>query len=155
MLLVEKLKRENIPDVINLMKNFAYPELKWQHVSFSEEACFESIWQMHKNPDGRFFVAFKENKVVGYAACLVRPYHFSRELCAKDVTFFVQKEYRGSLIGKKLITAMRDFSIEKGAKELYLSVNSGVEMEQTEKMLTKMNAEKIGFEMKINLTAEK
>lgn len=155
MILIRQLHRDDISSVIALMKNYAYPELKWQHVSFSEEACFESIWQLHKNPNSKFFVAIKDNKIVGYAACFVRPYHFSRELCATDVTFFVQKQYRGSLIGKKLIFAMRDFAKEKGAKELFLSINSGIEMERTEKMLTKLNAEKVGFEMKINLTPEK
>lgn len=154
-ILIQELLPTDIFQVIKLMREHAYPELKWQHVTFSEEACFESIWTLHKNPDSKFFVALKNDNIIGYAACFVRPYNFSRELYATDVTFFVQKEHRGSLVGKKLIYAMRDFAEEKGANELFLSVNSGVEMERTEKMLTKLNAEKIGFEMTIKLKLEK
>lgn len=153
-ILIRELFPADIPQIIKLMREHAYIELKWQHVSFSEEACFESIWTLHKNPDSKFFVAFKNDNIIGYAACFVRPYNFSRELYATDVTFYVQKEYRGKLIGKKLILAMRDFAIEKGANELYLSINSGVDMERTEKMLTKMNAEKIGIEMTLKLNTE-
>ena len=89
-------------------------------------------------------IELKNNDIIGYAPCFINRYTFSREFYASDATFFVQKEHRGSFAGKKLIEAMRAFAIEKGAKELFLTVNSGVETERTEKMLIHLGAEKIG-----------
>ena len=38
---IRELCADDIPHVIELMKNYVYPELKWQHVNFCEEACRE------------------------------------------------------------------------------------------------------------------
>ncbi len=148
---IRELCADDIPHVIELMKNYVYPELKWQHVNFCEEACRESIVFFFKGKNSKFFVALKNDNIIGYAACFINRYTFSKDLYASDVTFFVKKEHRGSFAGKKLIEAMRTFGIEKGAKELFLTINSGVEVERTEKMLTRLGAEKIGSAMTFKL----
>jgi GNAT superfamily N-acetyltransferase len=150
-ILVRELCSDDISQVISLMKNYAYPELKWQHVDFSEDACRESIIFFSKSKNSKFFVALKNNQIVGYAPCFINRYTFSKDVYASDVTFFVKKEHRGSFVGKKLIEAMRTFAIEKGAKELFLTINSGVEVERTEKMLSRLGAEKIGSAMTFKL----
>ena len=148
---IRELCQEDIAKIISLMKNEAYPELKWQHVTFSEEACRESILFFSQNKNSKFFLALKKGEIIGYAPCFINRYTFSKDTYASDVTFFVKKEHRGSFAGKKLIEAMRDFAIKKGAKELFLTINSGVDIERTEKMLIRIGAEKIGSAMTFKL----
>jgi ribosomal protein S18 acetylase RimI-like enzyme len=143
---------EDIPATIDFVENYSYKELHWKHVAFSRSGLQATLEMLITQDKGCVILATKANEIIGYALCFINRYFFSDESYASDLTFHVKKEARGAFVGKKLIRAMRDFAVKKGAKELLLTINSGVEVEQTERLLTIMGAKKLGTSMTIRFS---
>jgi len=139
--------------LLDFGEHVVYPETgeHWQNVRFSREALRATLTQFMPATSGAVLIAIEGNRLVGFAICFLNRYFFSEDLYASDLSFFVCKDRRGSSTGPRLIAAMRAFATDRGAKELLLTVNSGIAVERAAKFLESRGARRIGVSLSIPL----
>ena len=94
-------------------------------------------------PKGAAFLAYKEDKCIGFVGAVITPFFFSDYERANDVGFYILPEHRGGSTAFKLLKAIEDWAKENGAKELFMGHSVGGKIEEMKKFYTH-NGYKIG-----------
>ncbi|WP_191601786.1 GNAT family N-acetyltransferase [Marinomonas algicola] len=137
--------------IADLVEFHAYPELNWKHATFSRRATLATAKQFILSPDNEVFLAVKDDQIVGYAFCLISRYFFSEQLFGADLSFYVKPEARGGFLGASMIRKMKRYLKEKGALELFLTINSGVDVDNTVKLSKSLGAENLGSSLSLKI----
>lgn len=148
---VSRANRSDIDGLANFCRDVAYPELRWQHVPFDIDALKETLALIIDSGSGACFVLKVENQIAGFALVFLNRYFFSREKYASDLTFYVSPDGRKGWAGVKLIRAMILYAKEQDVRELLLTVNSGVKVERTVRLIERMGGKVLGRSMSISL----
>jgi GNAT superfamily N-acetyltransferase len=94
-------------------------------------------------PKGAAFLAYKEDKCIGFVGAIITPFFFSDYERATDVGFYILPEHRGGSTAFKLLKAIEDWAKENGAKELFMGHSVGGKIEEMKKFYIH-NGYKIG-----------
>jgi GNAT superfamily N-acetyltransferase len=101
------------------------------------------IQKLMDYPKGAAFLAYKEDKCIGFVGAVIGPFFFSDYERANDVGFYILPEHRGGTTAFKLLKAIEDWAKENGAKELFMGHSVGGKIEEMKKFYTH-NGYKIG-----------
>lgn len=142
----------DVEPLLDLCEHVAYPEGTWKHVGFSREALRATLMVFLPGQVGQVFVAIGADGLTGFAICFLNRYFFSDDVYASDLSFYVRKDRRGSSTGRRLIAAMRDFATRHDAKELLLTVNSGIDVDRSVRFLERLGARRIGASLSLPLS---
>lgn len=105
----------------------------------------QTIWNLHKNSNVVFFIAIKENKIVGFLGGIKGPYFFSTKMRVSDIGFYVIPECRGSRAAIKLLAQLEDWAKENNVVDIYLGQTSAIDMERTKKFYNRLGYATVGF----------
>ena len=132
-------------------------KLIYEYVNLLEETDFDTETQKKafikniKNPDFIYLIAEKNNKPIGYLSCHSQYLlHHGGQKIGEIQEMFVDPDYRGNGIGKKLIDKLK--KVAKKINVLQLEVTSNKKRIQTHKFYKRENFinshEKFTFEIK-------
>jgi GNAT superfamily N-acetyltransferase len=91
------------------------------------------IQQLFSYPKCATFLAFKDDKCIGFVSAVISSFFFSDYERATDVGLYVLPEHRGGRAAFKLLKAIETWSKEMGAKELCMGQSVGVNIEGVKK----------------------
>lgn len=97
------------------------------------------------NTDQFSEVVEKDGVIVGGFIGFVTEHWASSDLIACDCGLFIDPRYRGARDGIRLAKRFKEWAIGKGAKMVTLGINTGVNPENTLKMLETCGYEKCGY----------
>jgi GNAT superfamily N-acetyltransferase len=120
-----------------------------------EESAFAGVeWNQEKVMTfGRVAVTHKDfctwgaddNGVpVAMVIAQVVPYYFSDELRLCDHLWYIDKNYRGGDLAKQLIDKLITFAKERGVKEIYSGVSTGIDVHRPHAILENKGFEHLG-----------
>lgn len=69
---------------------------------------------------------------------------FNRQKIATDMGLFIVPEKRGQGLAIEFLTAYLDWAKAQGAREAYLGISTGVNVEATERLYSKFGFAKVG-----------
>lgn len=115
-------------------------------LNFNQELAAGMMVNSIQDPNYLFLISTdRQSKVTGmlWAACApLLPW--SDDLIANDLIVYVRPEYRGTRHGLDLIKQYQDWAFSLGAKEVRLSVASGIHEEKTGRLYNKLGYEHLG-----------
>jgi GNAT superfamily N-acetyltransferase len=79
---------------------------------------------------GAAFLAYKEDKCIGFVGAIIAPFFFSDYERATDVGFYILPEHRGGSAAFKLLRTIEDWAKENGAKEIFMGHSVGGKIEE-------------------------
>jgi GNAT superfamily N-acetyltransferase len=91
------------------------------------------IQQLFSYPKCATFLAFNDNKCIGFVSAAISPFFFSDYERATDAGLYVLPEHRGGKTAFKLLKAIENWAKEMGVKELCMGQSVGVNIENTKK----------------------
>lgn len=118
---------------------------EYSGLSFDPDTAVSNMLGSVNRPDHLFLVAVSGREVVGmlWAVCsIVVPW--SSDLVALDQILYVVPELRGSHVGIRLLNEYVIWAESLGAKEIRLSVASGVHEEKTGRLYNKLGYSHLG-----------
>lgn len=87
----------------------------------------------------------KKDLIVGYMAGFITNYSFNEHAYyAADEMVYVHPEYRGKLIGNKIIKAFTKWAESKGCLEVAIGTISEIATERTKKLYSKIGFKEVG-----------
>jgi GNAT superfamily N-acetyltransferase len=82
-------------------------------------------------PKAAGFLAFKDEKCIGFVAAVVNEFFFSEYERATDLGFYILPEHRGGSIAFKLLREIENWAKEMGVKEIFMGHSVGGKVEET------------------------
>lgn len=89
-------------------------------------------------------VAMDGDKAVGVFAGHIADYYFTSDSLARDVLWYVREEYRNTGAGLVLLDMFERWSKARGARIVYLSQDSGINIDKFTRMLEKRGYTLVG-----------
>lgn len=114
-------------------------------LAYNRQKMMTSFINAMLSPDHNIFVAEVEGKIVGFMWSLVTSLPWSHELLGLDNIFYVLPEYRGKA-GVGLIKAHESWCFSRGAKQVAISVASGIHPERTAVLFSRLGYHAVGFQ---------
>jgi GNAT superfamily N-acetyltransferase len=115
-------------------------------LTYDVEFCMTTMALSLKDPDNIFLVAVREGIVIGFLWGQTSYLPWSKELIATDNVFYILPEFRGGLYGVKLIRRYEEIAKERGAKQIALSIASGITEGRTSELYTHLGYHKVGIQ---------
>ena len=112
--MIRKAELRDVPFVVKLVKEFFEESLNDYGLLLEDAAIFETLENYAKNHIG--IIAEENEEIVGVAGGLVSPSIFDKsQLIGQETIWYVDKRYRGGVIGFKLIKAFEEECKKRGA----------------------------------------
>ena len=108
----------DIPAIIRLWRMF-YEEALFQicRIPFNAESVLETVANISNK--GIVFVAEIDDRIVGVIMGMILPFGWNKNyILAMEAIWYVEKEYRGNLLGVKLLDSFEEAGKEKGATHI-------------------------------------
>jgi GNAT superfamily N-acetyltransferase len=83
-------------------------------------------------------IAEENTRIVGMFAGYLIDYFFCNETIACDMVLYVDQPYRGSSAAVRLVRAFREWAIDRGAREICLSISTNIAQEKTGRFYEKL-----------------
>lgn len=103
----------------------------------------KKIEELFYYPKSAGFLAYKEDKCIGFVGAIVAPFFFSDYQRATDLGFYILPEHRGGRTAFLLLRAIEDWARSTGVSEIYMGHSVGGKIEETKKFYIH-NGYKIG-----------
>lgn len=100
---------------------------------------------------GVMFVVEVDGLVVGGLAGAVTEQWFNNDLIAYEYCVFIEPRKRQGFLAMKLVLAFQEWSRLKGAKEIHMGVTTGVSVDGTTKLYSRLGFKYAGPVMKMEI----
>jgi len=139
-MILEPFEPEDWPHFIHLMHRL-HEEGAVSTLRFSERDMLDSL----KKP-GMFHVIARDADYVPVGVCMgwVEKTFFGPDLVAHQHIFYVVPEARGTLCAKWMMKAFEEWARERGAKEIWVSQATGINVDRTQKFFEVLGFQTVG-----------
>ena len=153
MILYERLEAQPYPTLIprltTLLHDMAAESVVFHNHPIVDECIADFVEAAAHSPDAFIEYAIdteaEGSPTVGIIAGYAAPYFFNRDNFAYTELWFVHPAYRKGRIAINLLKAFEQWAIqEKGAQEIVLGINTGVNIDRTQRLLEHFNYRYVG-----------
>lgn len=113
---------------------------RWSRIPFNPERAAQTMTNLILSPDGVAFLSEADGVVVGGIAGLLQPHWACDANIAHEMSFVIDREYRGGMAACRLICALVEWGKIKGAAWLHAGTSTGLDAEMVAKLY-----ERLGF----------
>ena len=138
-----EITNEDFPALCDLGQ-MMHEEGSYSHLKFSKPRLLETFKRYMDDPDRIGIIAMQGDKPCGMIGGYVSKYYFSDQIVASDIAWFVLPEFRGTMIGVRLLDAFEDWAKSKGVSELRIGISTGVNMEAFDRLMKKRGYSMVG-----------
>lgn len=124
-----------------------HAEGRQSRLPYNEEKLSRQLKAVLEPPRDDYCILVAENDtegIIGVFFGYVTEYYFSDSRVATNYVFYVKPAYRGGPEAVKLLTAFRKWAMNRGAKEMYINITSGIQIERFDKLMRHMGFEYTG-----------
>lgn len=130
-----------LPDAVRLAKGFL-AEGMFKECSFNEEKFAAVI--AHPSVFYAFYTREGGNRCGFFIGTLADQF-FGDDLIGMDMGVYIEPEHRGGMGAVRMVQAFESWAKANGAKEIYLSQSSGVDIDKTVRFYEGLGYNKAGF----------
>ena len=131
-------------DALRDLGRMMHEEGSYSHLKFSDRRLLETFGRYMNDPDRIGIIAIQGDKPCGMIGGYVSKYYFSDQIVASDIAWFVLPEFRGTMIGVRLLDAFENWAKAKGVEELRIGISTGVNMEAFDRLMKKRGYSMVG-----------
>lgn len=134
---------DDIPIIVAMGKELHEESPVFAGMSFSEDRMAFFLRSEFMAQAGCSFIAEEDGSPIGmFLGLIINPHHFSDDLIADELCYFIREEHRGGPSGLLLISAYEKWAWGRGAVLVTVEVSSGIRPERTLKLY-----ERLGFQL--------
>lgn len=147
--MIRAAKHEDIPRLVELGA-IMHATTSFSHLDYSPERTGDFLRTLIDGA-GVVFAAEVNGEVVGGMPGAVTEQWFNHDLVAYEYCLFVEPGKRQGIIAMRLLLAFQEWAKIKGAKEIHLGITTGVNVEGTARLYSRMGYKYAGPIMKLEL----
>lgn len=147
--MIRPAKHSDIPRLVELGA-IMHATTSFSHLDYSPEKTGNFLGALIDGA-GVVFVAEVSGEVVGGLPGAVTEQWFNNDLVAYEYCLFVEPGKRQGIIAIRLLLAFQEWAKIKGAKEIHLGITTGVNVEGTSRLYTRLGYQYAGPVMKMEI----
>lgn len=145
MITVRDMTDEDL-EVLGPLMKANHTESYYNDIEYDPIAFKFTFKQYIYDPDRYSAIALEKGKLIGYLLGFKEHYLFNRSLYyASDLLLYVDKKYRGKLVGKKLLKDFESWAKAHKCKEVLLGTKTDITTERTKLLYEKLGYKTVGY----------
>ena len=148
--IIRDIEQHDIAEVMALGE-MLHEESVYRDIPYDADSVLTTLAQAMYHRDYYFRGAFHTGTLTGAMIGFLAPYFFSKEFFANEVSIYVHPDKRGASAANRLIRDFIEWGKERGAREVSLSITSGIKPERTAKLYDKIGVSRVGTIHKMEL----
>lgn len=137
-----QLTREDALRILEMGKIF-HQESQFKDEPFNAEKCWTLLDSTLRYPDQRF-IAY-DDQFRGFIIMGINEHFFSPVKKAEDFCLYIDPEHRGGSLAPRLIQAAEEWATSKGAIDMTIYHNTGINMEKAQGFFNRSGYETKGY----------
>ena len=143
-MIIRQSKPSDVEELVELGARM-HEESAYAHLPYDAGKVRRLIASSAEESDTQLvLVAEAEGQVIGMLSGYLTDYFFCDETVACDMALFVEKGHRRGGAAVRLIRGFQDWARRRGAREVYLAVSTGVDIDVTGRFYEKMGFSRVG-----------
>lgn len=130
-----QLTREDALKLLEVFQTF-HKESQFKDEPFDQQRVWMLLDATITQPN-QIFIAYDDD-MRGFIGVTVQEHFFSGVPRVYDLGFYVSPEHRGSSLGIRLLNKAEEWAKTVGAKDITIFHNTGIEMEKSPKLFTRL-----------------
>ena len=127
------------------MGRLAFEESSFRDLIEFDDSKLLEVARKFAVEDGHvLMIALDDERPIGVFAGHTSDFYFSSDKFARDVLWYVREEYRKLGVGLGLLSMFETWASGEGAKMVYLSQDSGINMDKFTRILDKRGYSLVG-----------
>lgn len=140
-MILHKLTKDTALKILELGQQL-HAESKYHDSEYNKERCWAILEATQTNPN--LFIAF-DAEFKGFIIIQLSTHYFSGELWAADLAFYIKPEYRNGTLSKRLLDSAEKWAKEKGATELTIYHNTGINTDKAQGFFNRVGYNTAGY----------
>jgi hypothetical protein len=128
--MIRKLTKDDVPDLVKVCRDF-HGSSNLQGFTFNEESALFILDAIVEVDSVFAYGAYYDDVLVGGLLAEATGHPFMDMCIAKDLGFFMQKERRGAIDAKRLLTKFKSWCAEKSVDVTQITVDAGISNDRT------------------------
>lgn len=142
-MLVREVTEKDIPQIIHLGGRM-HEESQYNVLDYAPEKVANVCYQIIDNDNMLGLVVVHETKIVGMFSAYVDEFLYGSDLVAKDTLLYITPEHRGGMAFIKIMNEYQNWAFLNGAKMVFASQTSGIEVDKTSYLYSRLGFERVG-----------
>ena len=138
---------DDLPALLQLGERMHAESPHFSRGTFSVVRLEGTLRHVLSDPKNLLAMAFCTGQLAGVAVGVLVPHWCSSDIIATDLAIYVEPEFRGTIIGPRLITRFKQWGLESGANSVQAGVSTGIHTEQTARLYAALGARQFGVLM--------
>ena len=127
-----------------------HAESEFSELDWNEDKVLKWLSANTENPQRLVYCAYDDGVLVGVFIGSISRFYFGDDQLASDLLWYVDKDYRGTRVGVRLLKEFKKWATEKNVKRIQVGISSGLSMDRTGALLEKMGFTQIGGLYKVD-----
>ena len=123
--MIRPMQKEDIPTLIDMGREFHAESPIYNIYTFEEQKLYELGLHI-LNDINSICLVYDKDGIQGMMAGCIYEQYFSYDTTAAELFLFANKDKRGALIGKRLVTAFELWASSMNAMEVCVGVSAGI-----------------------------
>ncbi len=128
-----------------------HEEGAFSFLPFNENKARSLALNYIKDKNASAFLVFNDSECIGMHLGSMTSYFFSDALLAAGLVTYVRERFRGGRAALLLVRAFIDWGRQKKAKEIYIGVSLGVNLDSSHKFFEHLGFQHVGGNYKLRL----
>lgn len=137
-----QLTREDALQILELGRQL-HAESRFNEQPYDEQRCWTVLDATVRFPE-KFFIAY-DDSFKGFIIMHMQEHYWSGHKWATDFCLYVAPEKRGSMMAYRLEKAAEKWAKEKGAREMTIFHNTGINMEDAPAIFNRLGFNTAGY----------
>jgi GNAT superfamily N-acetyltransferase len=142
-MITRELQEHDIPSIIHLGGRM-HEESQYSSLTYNPEKVLDKCNKILEVDYMIGIIAEQGNHIVGMMGGVIGPYEYGEELISSDILVYILPEFRGTGTFIKLVNKYIAWSKEKGAKKVFLSQSTGVNIDSITQLYHRLGFAYVG-----------
>jgi GNAT superfamily N-acetyltransferase len=135
---------DDVPALLALGQRMHAESPRFSLIEFDSDRLQMTLEQILAAPGGFLMVGEHDSAIAGVMVALATQHWCSRDIVASEMALFVEPEFRGSMLGARLIRRYVTWARALGARLVTAGISTGVHVEETARLYEAVGMRRFG-----------
>jgi len=145
---IRELDRDELVDALKMGFGFWTETPVYNKYEWDNESCYNLLIDTIENDNMCGYLVYDDDLICGMILGYVNKLYFSKEKCLYENLLYVIPEKRGSSAAYKLVKSWEKFGQDKGARDVWAGVSTGINSKKAKAFYNKLGFEDISYGMR-------
>lgn len=137
--------KSDVFQFVDLAQTMAWESSEYRDIEFERDIVAQNFFTRFYSRTGVIFIAERNTRMIGFITGKLTPYLFSSAKQVSEESWYVLPDFRGGMVGPKLLKYLQEWGVKQGARETIVAPGIKANSERITRLLEKMGFQQSGY----------